>query len=324
MTATKTKPRQNKPLPVEIPPAPAQQEDFEQEDFEQKLDVERAKEGADEAKTADAADVADGEVQSEHLRSSATSAVDSPASASTPSADRAHLDKIKAARAVVADRERTYLSRKSQAKQAKEAFEEAVADLTAVIDDGQEILPLFDSLPPETETAETEAPGPEPQNDAWRQVPVSELGLSASILEKLAEAGCETVGELEDRRASHKGLRSISGIGEKKITIIEDAIVAWLTKHRDAKVFAAAAEPKTGPPGDGEADEAHTLQIHERADHLDTGEPGVLEARLPDLQIWRDGGQAYGNGEPLETCSWMPGEQQDDWIRGWLWAVPPQ
>lgn len=356
MTTTKTKQLKQskqshpaKPLPVEIPPAPAAEQD-EIDDFEDDevaesttnhsnhTNEEKQRESRQEEQ----------ELQEENTQSDSETPVipEIPVenSVPAPTSAEAHLDKIKAARAVVADRERIYLSKKSQAKQAKEAFEEAVADLTEVIDDGEEYLPLFDAEAggrrPEAEggveSGPTVAMQPTalPENNAWRAVSVDQLGLSGKITDKLIEAGCQTIGELEDRRASHKGLRSISGIGEKKITVIEDAILKWLTENRDKEVFdrsaAVAAATTTDDLDDSQAASSYDAefdaelakQIHRRATELDNGVSGGLHQKLADSDYWADGKKAYNDGEPLESCNWMAGDQQDDWIRGWLFAAP--
>lgn len=237
-----------------------------------------------------------------------------------PSADRAHLDKIKAARAVVAEREHVWRQLKSRAKGAKEAFEEAVAELTKVIDNGEEHLPLFDG-PKKSEAAATDAPPSPPPlatteaNNAWRSVPVAELGLSDKITEKLADAGCETIGALEDLRASFKGLRSISGIGQKKIDLIEDAILKWLTEHRDQAVF-HPAEAKDADGGWSALADEHGRHILARAEFLK--QDGPLDRQSAGKYWWDDGRAAQDNGDPITSCPWTAGEAQDDWLRGWL------
>lgn len=286
---------------------------------------------ADDADSADEGTKSNSSAEIGEICGSNSPAVPSP----TPpdaSLEHDHLVKIKAARAVVADRERTYLSLKSRAKQAKEAFEEAVADLTAVIDDGEEILPLFDGLPQTAEAKQATADATDATDEAgqaaepdtaWRQAPAAELeafGLRPGVIDKLVEAGCPTIGEIEDLRASHKGLQSIPGIGQKKISEIEDAIVAWLTRHRDAKVFAAAAEPATGAnenPDRAYADDrAHVAQVLARADVIEDSR--VFEPQCAARMYWEDGKKAYEDERPPEDCPWTPGESQDDWLRGWL------
>lgn len=68
---------------------------------------------------------------------------------------------------------------------------------------------------------------------AWREASVAEsLGLTTGVLEKLANAGVTTIGELEDLRAG-AGLRSIKGIGQATVDKIEDQVIEWLDENRD-------------------------------------------------------------------------------------------
>lgn len=101
------------------------------------------------------------------------------------------------------------------------------------------------------------------ENDAWKSAPLADLGLPPKLAEKLAEV-VDTMGQLENMRAEISlGKRTWpKGIGAAKITIIEDAVVKWLTANRDAAVFQQAgtqsaetqdvrditAESKDAPP----------------------------------------------------------------------------
>lgn len=83
------------------------------------------------------------------------------------------------------------------------------------------------------------------QSDAWRAASINELTeLSEKLREKLAEAGAETIGGLEDLRAKiadHKA-EWPKGVGAAKITQIEDAVIAWLTRNRDSYAFQSAQQ----------------------------------------------------------------------------------
>ena len=76
-------------------------------------------------------------------------------------------------------------------------------------------------------------------DDAWRAAPLSDLHLKTNVHDKLTEAGISTIGQLEDLRAdiSNRKAKWPKGIGQAKITEVEDAVVAWLTKNRDAAEF---------------------------------------------------------------------------------------
>lgn len=81
--------------------------------------------------------------------------------------------------------------------------------------------------------------------NAWRAAYLEVLNLPPALADRLAEAGIATVGQLEDKRAEGDmpgaGLRSIKGIGKAKVTLIEDAVLAWLSANRDAAVLREAS-----------------------------------------------------------------------------------
>ena len=58
---------------------------------------------------------------------------------------------------------------------------------------------------------------------------MSELGFTAGLNEKLAQAGIETMGQLEDHRAAVAESRAVwpKGIGEAKVTAITEAFIDW-------------------------------------------------------------------------------------------------
>jgi hypothetical protein len=84
----------------------------------------------------------------------------------------------------------------------------------------------------------TPAEIPTPDSDAWRFAPISDLDLGESLTDKLLENGIETLGELEDLRAkiSDRKAEWPKGIGEAKITKIEDAVITWLENNQPVEV----------------------------------------------------------------------------------------
>ena len=76
----------------------------------------------------------------------------------------------------------------------------------------------------------------------------------------LTKKGIDTIGKLEDLRASGGGYRrwqdAAKGIGDEGAEAVTDAVLAWLTKHRDAAVFAAAAPQKAADEKPSTATEA--------------------------------------------------------------------
>jgi|GEM_PF-6899559 len=86
-------------------------------------------------------------------------------------------------------------------------------------------------------------PASEPTN-AWRSVPLVGMplegikGLGPKKIETLVRA-CPNMGEFEDLRGG-KGLTSLEGIGLALASELENAMMTWLAKNRDAAVIAAA------------------------------------------------------------------------------------
>jgi hypothetical protein len=132
-------------------------------------------------------------------------------------------------------------------KSAKERFKTAIESITNIASRGPEPMPLFDKKPGERNEAAQQPPQAgvgeasdhQPINTAWRASPIEVLGLPPKLTERLTESGCVTIGALEDQRGSFDGLRGIKGIGEAKVTLIEDALLKWLDVNRDAAVMAS-------------------------------------------------------------------------------------
>jgi ribosome modulation factor len=159
-----------------------------------------------------------------------------------------------------------------------------------------------------------EATGGRVSSNEWRKVPIEELeinhikGMGAKKYDSILEV-CRTLGELEDLRAG-AGLTSIKGIGRGMADQIEDVVLAWLSRNRDAEVLAAAAS------GAIEARD-HSEQVASRAAQIrdDTS----FEHKDIFQGAFDSGKQAYEDPESDVTdCPWTQGEQQDAWIAGWL------
>lgn len=101
----------------------------------------------------------------------------------------------------------------------------------------------------EPAASEPAAPSASPPSDNWRAVSIDTLGLPSALAEKLAEAGVENIGQLEDVRAG-AGLTSLTGIGRAKADKIEDAVLDWLGKNRDAAVLGMAGVTATADEND--------------------------------------------------------------------------
>lgn len=210
--------------------------------------------------------------------------------------------------------------------------------------------------------------------DAWRKVSVESLGLPPKLAEKLAEDGLDTIGRLEDRRAEISQGREKwpKGIGAAKVTLIEDAVIKWLTTNRDSQMFkpeaaTAAATEVSQPAGTADSAKAATSNgcldspqtsqdslpaaaldatkplgfagqwedlsaeaqqafIIDRAAAINNGEENCLARKHPDTEKFYDAGycsyseEVDGEKTKLTDCVYVPGVEQDDWIRGFLAA----
>lgn len=94
---------------------------------------------------------------------------------------------------------------------------------------------------PEANSEAAEAAAAPPARD-WQTVSIDELGLPPKLAERIREAGCPTIGKLESLRGSFEGLKSIAGIGQAKADQIEEAVLGWLSRNRDASTLSAAKE----------------------------------------------------------------------------------
>jgi len=201
------------------------------------------------------------------------------------------------------------------------------------------------------EAAAPSSPGNSADPDAWKSTPITALtSLTPKLIEKLQEAGLTTMGKLAARQEeislSNGGEKWPKGIGEVKITAIEDAVIDWLNENRDREVFedltsVAAGEQASeqasgqaeGAEVDGvtgeddaanyvaDADKAAADAIAARALVIDNGESGALDALLPDAGYWELGWNHYEDGSPIGTCELPASPAQDDFIRGYLSAA---
>lgn len=101
-------------------------------------------------------------------------------------------------------------------------------------------------------TSEAHAANGPAYRDDWESVDIAELKLPKGTTTILREAGCGTMGALEKKRGSFDGLTSIAGIGETKRDAIEEAVLGWLSKNRDASAINAVREANHRAAVEGE------------------------------------------------------------------------
>lgn len=253
----------------------------------------------------------------------------------------------------IAETEAEIERRKDNLKGLQKLFAKLSLELRSAMNDAEYQPPLpFETKPPASETNSTEpessrSGGETPAaagetNDAWRKVSINQLGLSPKLEEKLHDAGAVTIGQLEDLRAeiSQGRAKWPKGVGVARITEIEDAVVEWLSKNRDAAVLAEAA-PVAGQPPDDNAiptadqweamtDDQRRDYIARRADAINDGTPNCLAQKHADTDRFYEQGFKDFSTEmeidgvvrkcELRDCIYLPGIELDDWIRGWLAA----
>ena len=292
---------------------------------------------------------------------------------------REYLRRRKEAQAVVGELALTMSRAKARAKVASERFNEEVDNLESIVEGGWRevkrrmeaagrassvfkgptkaddtdasgevidgsftVVDKPDSIYGTSATLDAQAPS-EAVSDAWRECTIAELGahgLRASLVQRLAELGYDTIGKLEDLRAKiSTGAvdRWPKGIGEAKITEIENAVVGWLTANRDAGVFGAIPTTE-GDAGNVDADEEggqdsgatapsecptteawDKFTPQQKIDWLGDrcGNLGDLKARESE-KAWKLGNDDWHAGKNVDACEYYPGARCDDWLRGWV------
>lgn len=184
-------------------------------------------------------------------------------------------------------------------------------------------------------------------DNAWRSVPIEQLGLASSLIEKFAEKDIHTIGQLEDLRASRDGLMGVKGIGRAKADKIEESIISWLTANRDRQTLqgnagpaatgeqapatipfpagqaasaSAAANPSAASPPAAADIDPDLGDVTARAAQLKTGEKDCLAPQLQDEGPWQSGQDYFRRGLEMTDCPYVIGAEQDDWLRGWMSA----
>ena len=162
-----------------------------------------------------------------------------------------------------------YANLKKLLKKAADAEADALEEYKDILDAGVDYRPLLDRAeatsttpafpsheplppPPAVSAANSPAPpagAPTTHRDDWQSADIAELKLSKGLTDRLREAGCETIGQLEAKRATFDGLMGIDGIGETKKDAIEEAVLGWLSKNRDASVITAVRESAVAGEG---------------------------------------------------------------------------
>lgn len=79
-----------------------------------------------------------------------------------------------------------------------------------------------------------------PKDESWRADPIEKLGLDNRVVVSLRLANILTLGELEDVRASDKGLLGVQGIGKIAVEKIEEVLENYWRHRKDSGEAQAA------------------------------------------------------------------------------------
>lgn len=183
--------------------------------------------------------------------------------------------------------------------------------------------PYIAANPYIAEVPVTEEPSSSPpEDDSWRSVPLTEIGidsikgLGTKKIEALLDL-CPTLGAFEDLRAKvGRDAASLpelmpKGIGEQACDALEEMVLDWIARAR---------KPAPAPMDVVPVETSHASQIEHRAADLDNGQPNCLANKQADDTLWKGGYRSFEEGVAITECPWMPGDNQDEWLRGFLAA----
>jgi hypothetical protein len=144
-----------------------------------------------------------------------------------------HYDAICSLNLKVQQARIVYEDVKAEAAAEKRRYESLQEQLNSLISQGAN---------PQRELAFPEHAKEEPNPEAWKDVPISEvIELTPKQIEKLEAAGVKTMGQFEHLRSGHMdgypdGLKSVKGVGQKTVDEWEEQALKWLfVNNREAE-----------------------------------------------------------------------------------------
>ena len=239
-----------------------------------------------------------------------------------------------------------YLS--EQAKAAKKSLEECevekfylFADLRKVCR-GDSLAGLADSLvvdePAKDGSQGDESTGvvssPSSDDNAWRSISTAVLfdppikGCGDKKRDAIVDQ-CPTLGHFEDLRCRvgrdadslHKllpkgvGLELASELEERLLSAIQRGVVTSQPAAEDADDSESETESSDEPA----SDEDEVKQIAGRVAELRDELADTIDVAC-DSDNWKSGCRAREDGEDAFACPWTAGEEQDEWLAGWIAA----
>jgi hypothetical protein len=172
-------------------------------------------------------------------------------------------------------------------------------------------------------------PAHQPNTDtSWQSVPTRDIASGIKGLgKKKLEALCDkfpTMGDIEAARAqaslAGEPFASLlpKGIGEGTADALENAMLDWLTENRDG-MDVSKTNKEAGEDAEAAAEMAQKQSRMEELEvEFDGASPSALKAAAKIKPVFDDGRKARMNGEGLSACGWMPGDEQDAWLLGYM------
>ncbi len=217
---------------------------------------------------------------------------------------------------------------KKRVESRQTALEDTARDLKAVLEgrwkpNPQQKLPFKD----ESESIGTRKGSPEPDggnppaevaSSLWRSTPLSELGFSKNLINKLEEHGYTNLGGLKDEIEVGGKLESLDGVGERSVKKIRKTIDEWFARHPIPTSEAAPVTPATETPSEGEAAKPEDAATAEEAPQESASEAPSTEQREKNREAYTAGCVACADGKPITDNPYFEHDPRHaHWNDGW-------
>ncbi len=226
---------------------------------------------------------------------------------------------------VIRSRESVIEELKEDLKDARASYDKAIQDLRTIAQKSHEEHPLFDK--PVSEQPVEEIEEPEPSTD-WRLEPISVLleppiaGMGPKKVTALTDV-ISNLGDFEDLRARvGKDADTLAkllpkGFGEKMVSELEDRQLDFIANFQNKKP-SEESEAVSNDEDENLTDEER--QLLKRLNELQGDGTTEWTESVHDTDAWESGLNSGNAGEEVGECIYLPGEKQDDWLRGWASA----
>ncbi|HUU98202.1 MAG TPA: hypothetical protein VM487_20920 [Phycisphaerae bacterium] len=229
-----------------------------------------------------------------------------PAAVEAPRISDAMAEAIFTAEAKITRLRVAMLNAKEVAKEAKEAYEMAQAELQQLVKDARDGQgQLFGATPAVKGKGMPIVAGTPITAEAWRAVKLASLNpppVPEGTLKLLDGAGITTMGQLADWDVAHpnKGIGSIKGIGSTAKERVSDATLAYWERNPQPAPETPDKPAKTDTPADGELTPEHPEPTVDDLLHCSRGNLAGRLMQCFDWNVLRNASLVTGN-EPWRT-----------------------